>query len=124
MASPILAGFGSLAQLADRKIHEKVTLRMVAGEKGMIVWWSGKAGAHLGAHSHPHEQIVWFIKGRMEVRLGAERRICGPGDVAVIPSGLEHEAWWIEDAEGIDVYSPRRDDLLSEAPPTYFRSDA
>ncbi len=119
----VLSGFGSFHAIKEKKIHEKVTLRMVAGEKGMIVWWSGKAGAHLGAHSHPHEQIVWFIKGRMQVRLGAERRLVGPGDIAVIPGGLEHEAWWIEDAEGIDVYAPRRDDLLGEAPPPYMRQD-
>lgn len=119
----VLVGFGSLGAIPERKIHDKVALRMVAGEKGMIVWWSGKAGAHLGAHAHPHEQIVWIISGRMDVRLGAERRAVAAGDVIVIPGGVEHEAWWTEDAEGIDVYAPRRDDLLGGAPPSYLRQD-
>ena len=58
----------------------------------MIVWWSFGAGVHVGPHSHPNEQIAWMLKGKMEFRLGAEQRVCGPGDVAVIPAGAEHTA--------------------------------
>jgi quercetin dioxygenase-like cupin family protein len=35
-----------------------------------------------------------MLKGKMEFRLGSEQRVCGPGDVVVIPGGLEHEAWF------------------------------
>jgi hypothetical protein len=34
-------------------------------------------------------------------RLGNERRTCGPGDVVVIPPGVEHEAFFHEDTEVI-----------------------
>jgi quercetin dioxygenase-like cupin family protein len=60
----------------------------------MIVWWSIGAGVHVEPHSHANEQIVWMLKGnKMEFRLGNEQRVCGPGDVVVIPGGTEHEAW-------------------------------
>jgi quercetin dioxygenase-like cupin family protein len=39
-----------------------------------------------------NEQIAWMLKGKMEFRLGSEPRVCGRGDVAVIPGGTEHEA--------------------------------
>ena len=65
-----------------------------------------EAGAHAAAHSHPHEQIFWMLKGRMDFRLGNETRSCGPGDVCVIPGGVEHEAWFPEDTEVVDIFSP------------------
>ena len=58
----------------------------------MIVWWSIGAGVHVESHSHPNEQIVWMLKGKMEFRFGSKRRVCGQGDVVVIPGGAEHEA--------------------------------
>jgi quercetin dioxygenase-like cupin family protein len=121
MNAPTLTGFGSLAQLREERINDKITRRVLAGEKGMIVWWTIKAGAHAAAHRHPHEQIFWMLKGRMDFRLGSERRSVGPGDVAVIPGGVEHEAWWPEDCEVIDVFSPPREDFLTGEMPAYMR---
>ena len=39
------------------------------------MWWSIGAGIHVEPHSHANEQIVWMLKGRMEFRLGTERRV-------------------------------------------------
>ena len=118
---PKLSGYSSFATLPEERISDKITRRLVAGEHGMIVWWSVKAGAHAAAHKHPHEQIFWMLKGRMEFRLGNERRVCGPGDVAVIPGGVEHEAWWPEDTEVVDVFAPPREDFLAGGLPPYMR---
>jgi quercetin dioxygenase-like cupin family protein len=116
-----LKGFGSLSQIAEERINEKITRRVMSGERGMIVWWNIKAGAHAAAHRHPHEQIFWVLKGRMDFRLGDERRMCGPGDVGVIPGGVEHEGWFPEDTEVIDVFAPRREDFLAGGTPVYMR---
>jgi hypothetical protein len=51
-------------------------------------------------------------QGHDGVRLGTEQRVCGPGDVVVIPGGTEHEAWFREDAEVLDFFAPPRDDFL------------
>ena len=53
----------------------------------------------------------------MEFRLGSEQRVCGRGDVVVIPGGTEHEAWFREDTEVIDFFAPPRDDFLLGADP-------
>src|SRR6266516_1227967 len=52
------------------------------------------------------------LKGKMEFRLGSEQRVCGQGDVVVVPGGTEHEAWFREDTEVIDFFAPPRDDFL------------
>src|SRR5262249_22902126 len=66
------------------------------------------ASVHVEPHSHANEQIVWMLKGKMEFRLGSEQRVCGQGDVIVIPGGTEHEAWFREDTEVIDFFAPPR----------------
>jgi quercetin dioxygenase-like cupin family protein len=118
---PKIAGFGSLETLAEERVTDKITRKILGGDKAMIVWWSVKAGAHAAAHSHPHEQIFWMLEGKMEFRIGGERRTVGPGEFGVIPGGVEHEAWFLEDTEVIDVFGPPREDFLAGGPPVYMR---
>ena len=120
---PKLSGFSSITALPPETVTDKIGRRMVAGDKCMIVWWSMKAGAHAAAHSHPHEQVFWMLKGRMEFRIGDEKRTCGPGDMALIPGGVEHEAYFPEDTEVIDFFAPPREDFLSGAVPGYMQKD-
>src|SRR5215831_18142031 len=101
-------------------IVEKISRRILSGDQGMVVWWSIGAGVHVEPHSHPNEQIVWMLKGKIEFRLGSEQRVCGPGDVVVIPGGTEHEAWFREDTEVIDFFAPPRDDFLLGGKPAYI----
>src|SRR5262245_19138682 len=104
---PVMSGFGELEKLPWERITDKIEHRVVAGKHGMIVWWRIKAGAHAGAHRHPHEQIVWMLKGKMDFRIGNERRSMIGGDVAVIPGDIEHEGFFPEDTEVVDVFAPR-----------------
>jgi len=104
------------------RINDKIERRVLAGKQGMIVWWKIKAGAHAGAHHHPHEQIVWMLKGKMDFRLGNERRSMIGGDVAVIPGNVEHEGFFPEDTEVVDVFAPPREDFLAGGTPSYMRA--
>jgi quercetin dioxygenase-like cupin family protein len=108
---PTLVGFGTFAALPDEQITERISRRILSGDQGMIVWWSIGADVHVEPHSHANEQIAWMLKGKMEFRLGSEQRVCGPGEVVVIPGGTEHEAWFREDTEVIDFFAPPRDDF-------------
>ena len=71
---PVMSGFGALAGLPWERITDKIERRTLAGKQGMIVWWKMKAGAHAASHQHPHEQIVWMLEGRMDFRIGNDRR--------------------------------------------------
>ena len=120
---PKISGFGSLKTLAEERVTDKITRKIASGEQGMIVWWSVKAGAHAAAHKHPHEQIMWMLSGRMDFRVGGEMRSCVAGDFAVIPGGVEHEAWFPEDTEVIDVFAPPREDFFTGRPPDYMKKE-
>jgi mannose-6-phosphate isomerase-like protein (cupin superfamily) len=116
---PKLMGFSRFAALVEEQISEKISRRILSGDQRMVVWWSFGA-VHVEPHSHPNEQIVWMLRGNMEFRLGTEQRVCGQGDVVVIPGGTEHEAWFREDTELIDFFAPPRDDFLFGGKPTYM----
>ena len=70
-----LIGFSRFADLVEEQISEKISRRILSGDQGMVVWWSIGAGVHVEPHSHPNEQIVWMLKGKMEFRLGSEQRV-------------------------------------------------
>ena len=107
-----LSGFSSLAAIPEEKITDKITRRVLAGQKGMMVWWKIGAGTHVAAHSHPHEQLVRVVKGRMDFRIDKERRVLEAGGIATIPGGVEHEGWCQEDTEMVDIFAPPREDFF------------
>jgi len=107
---PKLVGFSRFAALLEEQISDKISRRILSGDQGMIVWWSIGAAVH----------VEWMLKGKMEFRLGSEQRVCGQGDVVVIPGGTEHEAWFREDTEVIDFFAPPRDDFLLGGKPAYM----
>ncbi|MBI3454715.1 MAG: cupin domain-containing protein [Candidatus Rokubacteria bacterium] len=121
MAMAAMKGYLQLDKIPEEKLTPLISRKIVTGEKEMVVFWKMKAGAHAAAHKHPNEQVFWMLSGKMEFRLGDERRTCGPGAIGVIPGGVEHEAWFPEDAEVIDIFAPPRDDFLSGGTPGYMR---
>jgi quercetin dioxygenase-like cupin family protein len=119
---PVMSGFGALAELPWERVTDKIERRILAGRQGMIVWWKMKTGAHAAAHQHPHEQIVWMLKGKMDFRIGNEKRSMVAGDVAVIPGNTEHEGIFPEEPEVVDIFAPPREDFLAGGVPLYMRS--
>ena len=110
---PVVTGFDKLASVPEEQITDKIRRRVISGKQGTMVHWRVAAGAHAAAHKHPHEQIVWMVKGTMDFRIGDEKQTMRPG--AVIPGGVEHEGYFPEDSEAIDfsrrcarTFSPAR----------------
>jgi quercetin dioxygenase-like cupin family protein len=59
-----------------------------------MVYWRLKADAHVAVHEHPQDQFVWVIKGATSLRIGTEERTFKPGDLAVIPGGIEQQSFF------------------------------
>jgi quercetin dioxygenase-like cupin family protein len=64
------------------------------------------------AHSHPHEQVVYVVSGRLRVAGGGRTFDVGPGDSFVVRGGVEHQASALEPSVVIDVFTPARLDYL------------
>jgi quercetin dioxygenase-like cupin family protein len=119
---PVMSAFGTLPGLPWERVTDKIERRMIAGKQGMMVWWKIKAGAHAASHQRPNEQIVWMLKGRMDFRIRNDRQSMIAGDVAVIPGNVEHEGFFPEETEVVDVFAPPREDFLAGGTPSYMRA--
>jgi quercetin dioxygenase-like cupin family protein len=91
-----------------------ITMQPFAGDNLMIVRATLPAGSIAPRHSHPHEQMTMVVSGRLEMTLGDETAILGPGEVVHIPGGTEHEAKALENAVITDVFHPVREDFLEK----------
>jgi len=68
----------------------------------------------LGArHSHPHEQLVYVVSGRIRFEHPGGVFIVGPGDSFLVPGNVEHQASALEDSEVLDIFTPMREDYAS-----------
>ena len=68
-----------------------------------MVHWRMQAGAHAAT----------------KLRVGDETRTIEPGDIAIVPGGIEHEALFPEDTEVIDFFALVREDFSTgETRPT------
>jgi quercetin dioxygenase-like cupin family protein len=61
-------------------------------------------------HSHPHEQIVYILEGRIDFHIEDSVTRLGPGGLLVVPPGAAHWGEVVgEDAVlNLDVFTPKR----------------
>ncbi len=85
---------------------------LVHGAHTLMTEFRMRAGSALPAHTHPHEQTGYLVRGRIRLRIGEETQDLGPGDSWCIPGGLEHAAQIIEDSLALEIFSPVRTDYL------------
>jgi quercetin dioxygenase-like cupin family protein len=94
------------------KISETVTRQVIWGKNGNIARLCFAKGTHTSPHQHEAEQHTCLMQGALKLRVGDENITLRPGDILVVPSGVEHEAWALEDTVLIDFFSPLRRDWL------------
>lgn len=66
-------------------------------------------------HSHPHTQLAYVESGVFEFTIGDETATLNKGDCAYVPPGIEHGAVCRESGVLLDIFSPVREDFLTES---------
>jgi quercetin dioxygenase-like cupin family protein len=61
-------------------------------------------------HSHPHEQLVYIVRGHIRFEHPGGVFLVGPGDSFLVPGNVEHQASALEDSEVLDIFTPMRED--------------
>jgi len=61
-------------------------------------------------HSHPHEQMVYVVRGHIHFICGADTFDAHTGDSFIVPGGVEHEASAVTESEVLDFFVPFRED--------------
>jgi quercetin dioxygenase-like cupin family protein len=76
----------------------------------MLVRHTMTAGWVGARHSHPHEQMVYILRGRIRFEHPGGIFLAGPGDSFLVPGNIEHQASALEDSEVLDIFTPARED--------------
>ncbi len=80
----------------------------------MLVRHTMEKGWEGARHSHPHEQLVYVVKGHLAFEHPGGRFEFKTGDSFLVPGDVAHQAFALEDSEVLDVFTPYREDY---APP-------
>ena len=99
------------AKRAIKELVPGINARTFWGEKMLAAVVDLDPDTHLPRHSHPHEQLGIVIDGQIEFIIANEKKLLGPGEVYVIPGGVEHEARTFDaPVKVMDVFSPVREE--------------
>jgi len=95
-----------------------VRRRILAHEPGlMMVLYDLQPGTKFAAHAHPHLQAGVVLEGGGTFTIGGVATPLRKGSAYVVPGGVAHEL--LTAAQGptviLDVFTPRREEFLSEA---------
>jgi quercetin dioxygenase-like cupin family protein len=77
--------------------HSTAVGPTITGKALEIGVYTEPKGTGAKPHRHPSEQIMLVLSGRMRVRIEAEVREVGPGEVALIYGDQEHEQVALEE---------------------------
>jgi len=102
-----------------QKSDENMTRKLLAhhGSLMLLEIHFHKASDDPGFHSHPHEQIAYVVRGRIEFIIeGESLGVFNPGDSIIFPPNSVHGAKPLEDDTMIlDIFTPQREDFLVPA---------
>ena len=79
-------------------------------DKLMLVRHLMEKGWVGATHRHPHEQLVYIIRGHLRFTGENHTFEAHGGDSFVVPGGIEHQAAAVEESEVLDVFTPFRED--------------
>jgi quercetin dioxygenase-like cupin family protein len=107
-------------EIAQEKVTEMISRKMVTGEREMLAQIWLKKGAIVPTHSHESEQLTYVLQGALKFSIDGEELIVREGEVLHIPSMVPHQAEALDDCFELDVFSPIRQDWLDKTD-DYFR---
>jgi quercetin dioxygenase-like cupin family protein len=63
-------------------------------------------------HSHPHEQVVYVVRGHLRVACLGKTVDLRAGDSFLVRGGVEHAASAAEESLVVDIFTPCREDYI------------
>ena len=109
--------------LPREAVTDKLSRKIVTGEKVMMTHIWLEKGCVVPLHSHEAEQLSFTFSGALKFIINGETFVARPGQLLVIPPWVPHEAVALEDTYEMDVFSPIRYDWL-ERTDSYFKNPA
>lgn len=103
--------FYSAQERVGKELFEGIVARTYWGEKLLLAVVDLAANGIVPPHSHPHEQAGIVLEGEVTFTIADETRTLRPGDVYVIPGGVEHSGVAGDmPCKVLDIFSPVREE--------------
>ena len=115
------ATFYQWSDLPEVALTPQIKRRLIVGEKVMLLELFLTKGAVVHEHFHPHEQVSNVLSGALEFEINGQKRVVRAGEVVVLPSNIPHAVIVLEDCRVLDIFSPPREDFLTDATPGYMQ---
>ena len=97
--------------LESKEIHPGIKVRIMWGEKIMMMLVDIAPNAEVPLHSHPHEQAGRVLSGSFWLSIDGKDFLLQEGDHYVIPSGVMHSAKGIDTPSlALDIFNPPREE--------------
>ena len=103
--------FYNSAERTPKELLPGMLGRSFWGDKMLLNLLELAPHAVVPLHSHPHEQAGIMLEGEMEFTIGGETRLVKPGDIFIIPGGVEHSVRVLDKpCKALDIFSPVREE--------------
>ena len=113
---PFKPQFYELDQVAAFSPLPGFQMQSITGGQLMGNWVRIEPNKVMPQHQHPEEQFGVMLEGHLELTVGDETRLLGPGTAYTIPGGVAHHARTHEDGcLVLDVFTPPRPDYARMA---------
>ena len=100
--------------IEGEEVRPGVSRKGFRGDQFMMVMNTLEPGMEINPHSHPFEQAVYIVQGKVRFHIGDEIFEGGPGSVIRIPPNVEHyaEPFGDEPVLNFDIFAPLRKDYM------------
>ena len=85
--------------------------RLIHSATMTFAHWDFDAGSDIHAHSHEQEEVWHVLEGQLEVTIGGETCVAGPGVVAIVPPHTLHAVKALTAGKAIVADFPLRPDF-------------
>ena len=102
------------SDLQLQKVTEMISRKVIHGDDQTMVQAYLKQGAQVPMHTHESEQMVYILQGALRYLVGEQNVTVREGEVLHIPSGVRHQAEAVEDTFELAVFTPSRQDWVSD----------
>src|SRR5579862_7750120 len=105
--------FVSAEEARESSPEKGLTRKIMAyNEKLFLVEHRMEKGWVGTVHSHPHEQVVYVIRGHLRITCGQTTFDARTGDSFLVRGGVKHGASAVEESVVVDIFTPWREDYV------------
>jgi quercetin dioxygenase-like cupin family protein len=103
------------SELPELEIGPGIYMRAVNTDTVTVAHVRIDKGAQLPAHSHPHEQVVNVVEGRLDLVVDGVTHKLVPGTSMVLLPNVPHSGVAVEETRVVDVFHPVRKDFTGSS---------